>query len=126
VNAPVFTVNAKVKKVFFDQPRQGHFDPDDFFSKNPMVYCVPIRFLVGSVESDEEALFEVGVCSPQWLSREVAVNGPAVGWHFLVVEPLDLGAAVDHLVNLFEREAGEDWGVLRGKLAYFGSEESED
>jgi Immunity protein 8 len=74
-----------------------------------------VRVLAGPEGSDGEESFDVLVCTPTWLGREVD------GRHLLVVETWE-PARVRHLVTqLFEKETADDWPRLATRLSRHGS-----
>ncbi|GEL96380.1 Imm8 family immunity protein [Cellulomonas composti] len=102
------------------------FRPDD-----PADAGVWVRLLVGPAQQqDDEPLsgesFDVLVCTPLWLRREVVENGPQIGRHHLVVEPFDLPRATAYLRELVESLDEADWDALAEKLARIGHWEFED
>ncbi|HTL41434.1 MAG TPA: Imm8 family immunity protein, partial [Pseudolysinimonas sp.] len=44
-----------------------------------------IRILAGPADGPGEESFDVNVCTPEWLRREVEQTGPMVGRHLLIV-----------------------------------------
>jgi hypothetical protein len=105
---------------------EGHIDPYDYVPVDPLDDSVSVQFLLGPDDGPGEESFQVSVCTPRWLSREIAAKGPLDGRHHLIVEPFDLGAAVDYLRGLFESLEGETWDELGEKCSRIGLWEFED
>lgn len=85
-----------------------------------------LRMLVGLSDGPGEESFDVLVCTPAWLARTVAADGPQVGRHRLIVEMLDLGRAEIFLRRQIERLEAPTWGELADKIGRLGYWEFED
>lgn len=85
-----------------------------------------IRVMAGPAGEAGEESFDLLVCTPAWLAREVAKNGPQVGRHYLIVESWDAARVRSIVTHLFERETAENWPRLGEKLARLGHWEFED
>lgn len=79
---------------------------------------------LGSDEREES--FDVLVCTPTWLARVVATEGPQVGRHRLIVEKLNLHEAKLFLLRQVERLEAPTWPELAAKLSRLGYWEFED
>ena len=101
-------------------------DLESFYPKTPDNFSVLVRLLVRPSDSDGEESFDVNVCTPAWLKDEVRRIGPIDGRHHLVVLAWEFHAIRDALARRFEREVGEDWAELAGRLARYGYWEFED
>ncbi len=87
---------------------------------------VLLRVLAGPQGSFGEESFDVMVCTPAWLSERVRAEGPLVGRHHLIVEPLDLAVATEFLRRRFEATEAATWPELGEKLARLRQWEFED
>lgn len=87
---------------------------------------VLLRVAAGPDNGPGEETFDVLVCTPLWLQGRVRRDGPQVGRHLLIVDPMDVGAAVDFLRERFEATDGESWSEIGEKLARLGRWEFED
>ncbi len=101
-------------------------DVDSYAAEDPENDGVWVRFIVGPDEGPGEESFDVLVCTPLWLRDVVATEGPQIGRHHLIVEPFDLGKAVDFMRHRIESVAADDWSALGKKLARLGYWEFED
>ncbi|UJP40598.1 immunity 8 family protein [Cellulomonas palmilytica] len=85
-----------------------------------------VRLVVGPADGPGEESFDVFVCTPAWLQESVSDSGPQIGRHLLVVETLDLTAAVAFLRQHVESLEAADWRGLAEQLARIGHWEFED
>lgn len=95
-------------------------------SPDPQDDAFSLRMLVGPADGPGEESFDVLVCTPAWLARTVAEQGPIVGRHRLIVDHLDLQAAERFLSAQVERLDGATWPELAAKVARLGYWEFED
>lgn len=56
-------------------------------------------------EADGEESFDLLVCTPMWLAREVADAGPQVGRHRLIIATWNAANVEEVVTHLFERES---------------------
>ncbi|GEB64599.1 hypothetical protein SAT01_20470 [Sinomonas atrocyanea] len=101
-------------------------DLDTYEPEDPTDDGVWVSLMVGPADGPGEESFDVLVCTPLWLRRVVTEQGPRVGRHHLIVEPLDLGVAVDFLRNQINSVEGPDWPTVGEKIARLGYWEFED
>ena len=101
-------------------------DVETYVPADPTNDGVWIRLLIGPADGPGEESFDVLVCTPLWLRDVVGREGPQVGRHRLVVDPLDLAQATDFLRSQVESVEAPDWRTLAEKLARLGYWEFED
>jgi hypothetical protein len=91
-------------------------------------FGVLIEVFVGpaddALRSFGKEMFQVMVCSPDWLARRVR-EGPLIGRHHLFVEKWDWVSIQETLRSLFEIE-GATWPEIAQQLARIGGWEFED
>lgn len=80
----------------------------------------------GPGDGPGEESFDVLVCTPAWLGALVRRDGPQVGRHRLIVEPMDIEVAIGFLRRTFESVEGATWREVAEKLARIGHWEFED
>jgi hypothetical protein len=101
-------------------------DVDSYVPEDPEKDGVLVRLIVGPADGPGEESFDVLVCTPLWLREVVAKEGPQIGRHHLIVDPLDLGGASTFLRRQVESVEAADWPTLGAKLARIGQWEFED
>ena len=94
--------------------------------ENPAEVGEWIRVLAGPQGAAGEESFDLLVCTPTWLAREVAESGPQVGRHRLIIDTWNAANVKRVVAEFFEREVADDWLGLAPKLARIGHWEFED
>lgn len=93
---------------------------------NPADDGVWLRLLVGPADGPGEESLDILVCTPLWLRAVVVRAGPQLGLHHLIVEPLDLGVAIEFLRHRIESLVADDWPALSDQLTRIGYWEFQD
>jgi len=101
-------------------------DVDTYLPEQPKDDGVWIRLMVGPADGPGEESFDVLVCTPLWLRRRIGAEGPQVGRHRLIVDPLDLEQAVGFLRSQIEAIEAPTWTALAEQIARLGHWEFED
>lgn len=99
---------------------------ETYVPADPANAGVRVRLMVGPADGPGEESFDVFVCTPAWLQETVREHGPQIGRHLLVVETLDLEAAVAYLRQHVESLEAPDWHGLARQLARVGHWEFDD
>ena len=95
-------------------------------SMDPLDDAVWIRFMVGPSDSIGEESFDVLVCTAAWLARTVRESGPQMGRHHLIVDRMDVGAAIGFLRSQIEALDAPTWPILGERIGRIGAWEFED
>lgn len=104
----------------------GREEPDGYVSADPENDAFTLRMLIGSPDTPGMESFDVTVCTPGWLGREVRDHGPQIGRHYLIVDFLDLAKAQSFLRRRVEQLMAPTWQELAEKIARIGYWEFED
>jgi hypothetical protein len=94
--------------------------------EEPTNFGALLQLLVGPSDGPGEESFEVIVCTPEWLRREVKEKGPIIGRHYLFVERYNPSQIVRFLHGQVESLEAETWKALGEKIGRIGSWEFED
>ncbi|MBN9154812.1 Imm8 family immunity protein [Microbacterium sp.] len=97
-----------------------------YVSDNPENDAVWVRMMVGAVGAEGEESFDLLICTGSWLRDAAASEGPQIGRHHLVVEPLNLEVALAFLADAVAGVQGDDWNEIGDKLSRIGKWEFED
>ena len=103
-------------------------DPDPrSLPAEPEGFHFLLRILVGPDDSEGRDLFDLIVCSTQWVSQKCEAEGFFPGFHHLIVRAEDyderkLRSLVEAWVN---RQEGSTWEEIVQKLRLLGSWEFE-
>jgi hypothetical protein len=86
-----------------------------------------IRMSVGPAGQPGMDNFELFVCTPIWLSKELEEDSTARwGRHTLIVKVYDFTAISNELERLVQRCGGQDWQGIALKISHFAAWEFED
>ena len=85
-----------------------------------------IEILVGPADGAGEETFNVVVCTPAWLQRLVAEQGPVLGRHYVIVEQFAWPSIKRFLTQQVEACTGPDWRTVADKLTRIGHWEFDD
>lgn len=101
-------------------------DLDDHHSEDPFDDAVWLRMYVGPADGRGEESFDVCVCTPLWLKREVEKHGARVIRHTLLMPRLDVDQAKKVLEAEISRLDGDTWDELARKIGELGYWEFQD
>ncbi|RLP09040.1 Imm8 family immunity protein [Propionibacterium australiense] len=76
-----------------------------------------LRLVVGIAGGKEQESFTVFACTPAWLTRRVAEDGPQLGLHHLIVEHVHDKAIERFLDSRIMRLRADDWPALVSRLS---------
>lgn len=95
-------------------------DIEDYRPADPFDDGQWIRLLIGPEGSDGEESFDVLVCTPRWLVREISRDKVQLVRHTLLMEKFDLARAVERLRHEVETASAESWQKLLLSLVQIG------
>jgi hypothetical protein len=101
----------------------SEFDPLVDFTPVSKIFSITVRLLIGIDGSDGEDLFDIQVCSPEWLQMQEL---PLVGRHMLIVHEFNYHAIYHYLEKLTGNCQGDSWQEIAQRLARFAYWEFED
>jgi Immunity protein 8 len=86
-----------------------------------------LRLLIGPDNSEGRDVFDLVVCSPEWLSQKCEREGFFPGFHHLIVRPQDYDERRlrRFLENWVSRQEGSTWEEIALQLRLLGSWEFE-
>ena len=82
--------------------------------------CNLLKLTVGTIGGQERESFDVTVCTPDWLARHVAKNGPELGRYHLIVEYMSTKVARAFTSERIKRQQADDWPTLVNRLSRMG------
>lgn len=101
-------------------------DLDSYSPEDPAEVGVLVQVIVGPRDGLGEESFDVIVCTPQWLSRTVRLDGPVIGRHHLIVERWNLARIQAFLTKAVEAEHASNWEELGTRIGRLGRWEFDD
>ena len=112
-------MRAELKEISADEVDIRFYVPDE-----PECFFITLRLRIGAEDSDSGDDFEIFVCTPTWLERNIWE--PMWGRHFLIVRAFNYQSIADTIIKGVSRCEGESWLEVAGKLARFYAWEFED
>lgn len=85
-----------------------------------------LRLMVGPVGEHGVESFDVCLCTPDWLSKQVCAHGSWTGRHHLVLNRVDVDLTTDCLRHMVEGKRARTWMELATELGEIGAWEFED
>jgi len=102
------------------------FDLKLFSPADPSCFSFLLQAMFGIEGDDGEESFDVVVCTPFWLAREVERKGTVDGRHHLIVRTFDLDLIRSFLIGYAKTCTGKTWQEVAIKLSRLGKWEFED
>jgi hypothetical protein len=115
-------MNVLIKSIWIDS---GEISLEDYVPDDPECFGLWIGFRVGDDTSMGADDFQVLVCTPDWIKRELAWE-PVWARHVLLVPCFDLSVILAELHAVVTRCAGPDWQTTVTKLSRYAAWEFED
>ena len=101
-------------------------DLDSFYPDDEQCFGFLLQAFFGPSGGDGEESFDIIVCTPRWLAREVERTGIMTGRHHLFVMEYSLGRIRAFLMRYAQACTGETWAEAASKLSRLGHWEFED
>lgn len=108
-------MKAVVKGIYSTDLDLATYRPIDPFDDGQWV-----RLMIGPEGNDGEESFDVLVCTPRWLVREISRDKMQLVRHTLLMEKFDLARALERLHHEVESASGESWQKLLLSLVQIG------
>jgi len=103
-------MRAELKSVSADEVDVSSYAPEE-----PGCFFIVLLLRIGTEDSNSADNFEISVCTPQWLEKNVWE--PRWGRHLLIVREFDYQKIVSVIVDSISRCDGESWMEIAGKLS---------
>lgn len=102
------------------------FDLEAFAPADPACFSFLLQAMFGPEGGEGEESFDVLVCTPGWIAREVERRRILDGRHHLIVSAFDIQQVRSFLVAYANACVGKTWQEVATKLARLGKWEFED
>jgi Immunity protein 8 len=101
--------------------------PESYVPPDPKCFGFLLQAFFGPDDGPGEESFDMVVCTPLWLARELHESGGIlIGRHYLLVEEYNVGRIRDFLIEYAKTCNGETWHEVAEKLGRVGRWEFED
>ena len=88
--------------------------------------CVLVTALIGPSGAEGEEAFDFEVCTPKWLTDNLADDEFRSGRHMLIVKEVNLEAVKKWISGLCAQTQGQNWNEIATTLSRYGHWEFED
>jgi hypothetical protein len=85
-----------------------------------------LQLIAGPSGEDGEESFDVTVCTPAWLQRNLGRTDIVMGRHYLFVRRYDYQGLMRFLVDYCQNCRGDSWSEVAEQLGRIGKWEFED
>jgi hypothetical protein len=89
-------------------------------------FCFGIELLIGTIEGEGADIFQMTVCSTEWLNENISENDYLHGRFYLIMKIYDTKKLLKCLYNLFDKIEGNNWDEISSKLSRYAYWEFED
>jgi hypothetical protein len=101
-------------------------DLESYSPTDQTCFSFLLQAMFGPEGDEGEESFDVVVCTPSWLAREVERKGIVDGRHHLIVGTFDLETIRSFLTRYANTCTGKSWQEAASKLSRLGKWEFED
>lgn len=99
---------------------------DDFWPDDGKKFGVWLTLTVGPDDQDGGHLFQVLVCTPDWLKKECSAHQALWGRHMLIISEYDSDLIVQEIINYIDSISETDFWEAAQKISRIGAWEFED
>lgn len=94
--------------------------------QDPYCFGILVQALIGPRGSEGKESFDIIVCTPRWLEREVASKQTIIGLHHLIVNEYDIRVIRNFVTKFVEHCRAATWDEAAQKLSCLGHWEFEE
>jgi hypothetical protein len=99
---------------------------DSYYPEDEEYFGQWLTMLVGPDNEEGGHLYQVLVCTPEWIKREYLHTGAVWGRHMLIISRYDQSRIRYELNQYVEKCTGKDFWEIAQKIARIGAWEFED
>jgi hypothetical protein len=89
-------------------------------------FAILLQIMAGPEDSPGEESFDVTLCTPAWVRRQVERDGVVEGRHLLIIARYSYDQIYQYISKYLSTCAGGTWREVATKIARFGHWEFED
>ena len=101
-------------------------DLDTYAPSNSSDFGILLELVIGQEDSVGGDIFQLMVCSPDWIQRQYRNERMVWGRHLLIVFEFDLRSIKASIERQISDCAGSDWAEVATRLNRFAAWEFED
>ncbi len=93
---------------------------------NEISFCIPLEFIVGEADKEGGDLFQIEVCSPEWIEKELEMIHILSNRHLVIVKKWNFLTVIDFIETYLESCTAENWNDVTLKISRMAQWEFED
>lgn len=97
-----------------------------YYPSEPDNFGFLARLIVGEEKTEGGDIFDVMICTPQWLMSNFQESDIIIGRHYLIVFEYNYQRIYSRLKKLIENIHGDNWEEIALKIGRIGHWEFED
>lgn len=79
-----------------------------------------LQAMVGPEDEDGEESFDIEVCTPKWIEKNLGLGAVLVGQHYLIVRDYNYQKIVNSIEKFLQGCSGKDWSEVSRKVSRLG------
>lgn len=104
----------------------GAEDINTFAPEMPHNFCTWLTMTIGPQDVEGGHLFQVGVCTAEWLAHQLVVKNPYILRHMILVENFKFEEIKGAILEIIEKSERSNWDESLQILSRYFAWEYED
>lgn len=101
------------------------YDLESYRPECSDIFCFLLQAMIGPAGEDGEESFDIQVCTPKWIEKNLGEGEALVGAHHLIVLDYNYQKIVSTIERFLLGCSGGSWGEVAKKASRLGSWEFE-
>ncbi|WP_081803478.1 immunity 8 family protein [Halotalea alkalilenta] len=99
---------------------------DQYWPENEECFGIWLTVQIGPDDQEGGHLFQILVCTPEWIQSQYSSSGAVWGRHMLIVFEYDQSLIVKEISNYIDKCSGGEFWEVAQKISRIGAWEFED
>lgn len=109
-------MNAKLKRLHSpDIHNLENYQPECAGS-----FCFLLQAMIGPEDEEGEESFDIEVCTPAWIEKNLGLDEVLVGQHYLIVRDYNYQKIVLSIEKFLQDCSGKNWNEVSRKVSRLG------
>ena len=109
-------MNAELKRVH----SPDIYDLKNYHPECSDCFCFLLQVMIGPAGEDGEESFDIEVCTPKWIEKNLRADEVLIGLHYLIVREFNYQKIVLVVENFLVGCLGESWSEVSKKVSRLG------
>lgn len=83
-------------------------------------FCFLLQAMIGPAGEDGEESFDIEVCTPKWIEKNLGEGEVLIGMHYLIVREYNYEKIVQTIEKFLLDCSGASWGEVSKKVSRLG------